>query len=73
MSIPKWRRRPARVRFTGLKDSSFEIEVFAYILETGFEAFLEVQEDILLRMVDTVEASGTGYAFPSRTTVLQPG
>ncbi len=64
---PKVETASSRVRFTGLKDSFFEVEVFAYILETGFEAFLEVQEDILLRMVDAVEASGTGYAFPSRT------
>jgi MscS family membrane protein len=64
---PKVETASSRVRFTGLKDSSFEVEVFAYILETGFEAFLEVQEDILLRMVDAVKASGTGYAFPSRT------
>jgi MscS family membrane protein len=63
---PKVEKATSRVRFTGLKDSSFEVEVFAYILETGFEEFLEVQEDILLRMVDAVEASGTGFAFPSR-------
>ena len=62
---PKVETESARVRFTGLKDSSFELEVFAYVLETAFESFLEVQEDILLRIVDIVEASGSALAFPS--------
>jgi MscS family membrane protein len=64
---PRVETGSTRVRFTGLKDSSIEIEVFAYILTTVFEAFLEVQEDILLRILDIAEASGTGFAFPSRT------
>ena len=63
---PKVETSSARVRLTGLKDSFFELEVFAYVLESVFEAFLEVQEDLLLRMVDIVEASGTGLALPSR-------
>jgi len=64
---PKVETRSAWVRFTGLKDSSFEIEVFAYVLESVFETFLEVQEDLLLRIVDIVEASGSRLAFPSQT------
>ena len=60
----------ARVRFTGLKDSSLEIEVFAYVLTTVFETFLEVQEDLLFRILDIVEASGTRFAFPSRTLYI---
>jgi MscS family membrane protein len=64
---PKVETESARVRLTGIKDSSFELEVFAYVLETAFETFLEVQEDILLRIVEIVGASGSGLAFPSRT------
>jgi len=64
---PKVETGSARVRLTGIKDSSFDIEVFAYVLEAAFETFLEVQEDILLRIVDIVEASGSSLAFPSRT------
>lgn len=67
---PKVETGSARVRLTGIKDSSFELEVFAYVLETAFEAFLEIQEDILLRILDTVETSGTRFAFPSRTMVV---
>ena len=44
---PKVETQTARVRFTGLKDAALEIEVFAYVLETVFETFLGVQEDLL--------------------------
>lgn len=60
----------ARIRFVRIGDSSLELEVFAYVLETEYEPFLPVQEDLLLRVMDIIEASGTGIAFPSQTTYL---
>ena len=60
----------ARIRFTGFGNSSLDLEVFAYVLETEYEPFLHVQEDLLLRIMDIVEASGTGFAFPSQTTYI---
>ncbi|MEO0249565.1 MAG: mechanosensitive ion channel family protein [candidate division WOR-3 bacterium] len=68
---PKVETEGARVRFTGLKESSFEIEVFAYVLETTHDAYLQVQEDLLLRIVEIVEASGGSFAFPSRTVYVE--
>lgn len=52
----------ARVRLTAIKDSSFELEVFAYVLATSWEIFLKIQEDLLLDMIDIVEASGSSLA-----------
>jgi MscS family membrane protein len=60
----------ARIRFVGMGDSSFKLEVFAYVLETGYEPFLHIQEDLLLRIMDIVEGSGSGFAFPSQITYL---
>jgi MscS family membrane protein len=60
----------ARIRFTGLGNSSLDLEVFAYVLEREYEPFLHVQEDLLLRILDMIEASGTGIAFPSQTTYI---
>jgi len=56
---------PARVRFTGLGDNSLNVEVFAYVDTTDFNEFLAVQEDLVLRMLDILDESGTGVAFPS--------
>ena len=60
----------ARIRFIGFGNSSLDLEVFAYVLETEYEPFLHVQEDLLLRIMDIVEASGSGFAFPSQTTYI---
>ena len=46
------------------------MEIFAYVLETVQEAFLAVQEDLLLRIMDLVESSGSGFAFPSQTLYM---
>jgi MscS family membrane protein len=62
--------RSARVRFVGMGDSSLKLEAFAYVLETEYEPFLHIQEDLLLRIMDIVEGSGSGFAFPSQTTYL---
>jgi MscS family membrane protein len=63
----------ARIRFTGFGNSSLDLEVFAYVMETEYEPFLHVQEDLLLRIMDIVEASGSGFAFPSQTTYIARG
>jgi MscS family membrane protein len=58
---------PARVRFIGYGECSLNLEVFAYVGTNDWNEFLEVQEDVYLRMMDVVAASGTGFAFPSQT------
>lgn len=64
---PKVSPAPARVRFTEIGADSLNLEIFAYVLAKDFDEFLEVQEDLYLRMMDVVETSGTGFAFPSQT------
>ena len=58
---------PARVRFIGLGADSINLEIFTYILAANYDEYLEVKEDLLLRMMDIVGDSGTGFAFPSQT------
>ena len=60
----------ARIRFIGFGNSSMDLEVFAYVLETEYEPFLHIQEDLLLRILEIVEASGAGLALPSQTTYV---
>ena len=58
---------PSRVRFIGFGQSSLNLEVFAYVGTKDWNEFLGIQEDIYLRMMDVVTASGTAFAFPSQT------
>jgi small-conductance mechanosensitive channel len=61
---------PARARFIGFGDHSVKIEIFAFVATTDWNQFLAVREDIFLRLIDIVEESGTGFAFPSTVNYL---
>jgi MscS family membrane protein len=67
---PKVESASARVRFVGFGKSSLDLEVFAYVLETEYPSFLHIQEDLLLRIMEIVEAAGSGFAFPSQVTYI---
>jgi MscS family membrane protein len=61
---------PARVRFVNLGAYSLDVEVFAYVDTTDWAEFVQIREDVFLRMMDVVSESGSGFAFPSQTTYL---
>ncbi|HZD91654.1 MAG TPA: mechanosensitive ion channel family protein [Pseudolabrys sp.] len=69
-SHPKVDSATTRVRFISLAAHSLDIEIFAYVIAWDYAGFLEVQEELLLRCMDIVAASGTGFAFPSQTLYL---
>jgi MscS family membrane protein len=62
-----------RVRFLRLGTSSFDIEVVAYILARDWDAFAEIQQELLIRIIEVVERSGTALAFPSQTLHIAEG
>ncbi len=61
---------PARIRFVGFGAFSLDLEVFAYVDTSDWNEFLAIREELMLQIIDTVEASGTGFAFPSQTLYL---
>ena len=60
----------ARVRLLKFTPTGLDVELFAYVTTTDVEEFLAIQEDLLLRLMDTIEAGGTALAVPSQTTYL---
>ena len=56
-----------RTRLTRFSEYSVDLEVFAYVLTRDSLAFLEIQESLLLKIMDIVEASGTSVALPYQT------
>ncbi|WP_372920317.1 mechanosensitive ion channel family protein [Salegentibacter sp.] len=66
-SHPKVLPEPARIRFIGFASSSLDLEVFAYLNAIDYDHYLEIKEDLMLRMMEVVEKSGSGFAFPSQT------
>lgn len=70
LSHPKVSPDPARVRFVGYGAFSKDVEIHAYLYCQAQNAFLAIQEDILLRIEDIINESGSGFAFPSQTAYL---
>lgn len=61
-------RESARIRLIAFGPSSLNFEIFAYIKVIDYTAFVEIQEDLLLRIMDIVAANGTSIALPAQTT-----
>jgi len=59
-----------RVRFINFGAFSLDIEVLAYANTTDWAEFLGIREDIFLRIMDIIETSGSGFAFPSQTLYM---
>jgi len=64
---------PARVRLEEFGEHAFEIQIFAYVDETDWNAYLAIREELLLLITDAVEAAGARLAVPAQTTYLVPG
>jgi MscS family membrane protein len=67
---PKVETEGARVRFTSLDSSQLSLDIFCYILTRDNSESLAIGEDLLLRIMDIVQTSGTDFAFPSQTLYL---
>jgi MscS family membrane protein len=67
---PKVDSTSARTRFIKLSGASMDLEIFAYVLETEQTTFLAVQEELLLGIMDIIDASGASVALPVFTTPL---
>ena len=60
-----------RVRFRRFAQSSFEVEVFAYVLSRDWTQFLEIQEGLLLRITECFESAGVQLAFPPQVVLAR--
>jgi MscS family membrane protein len=57
---------PARIRFVGFGEYSLDLDVFAYIDTKDYGEYLEIAEDLNLRIMDIIKAAGTELAIPAR-------
>jgi MscS family membrane protein len=62
---PRLAEERLRVRFNGFGEYFLKIELVAYALTQVWPEFLEIREDILLKVMEIVERSGTRLALPT--------
>jgi MscS family membrane protein len=71
---PKVDPTSARTRLIRLGGASLDLEIFAYVRERDQVAFLAIQEDLLLGVMDILESSGTSApAYAAATPPAQDG
>jgi MscS family membrane protein len=70
---PKVDSASARIRFAGFGSSSLDLEVFSYVTVTDYGEYLEIAEDLNLRIMDIIAAAGSSLALPSQTTYVEKG
>jgi MscS family membrane protein len=59
------------VRFLRIGTSSLDVEIFAYARASDWPHFLETQQELLLRIMEIVQAAGALLAFPTQTMYLE--
>lgn len=66
----KVEKNTIRVRLIELAASAINVEVLGYVLTRDFDEFAAVREQLLLRIMNFVEDSGTKLASPAQTLYL---
>jgi len=59
-----------RVRFVGIGENSFDLEIFCYVLTSNLGEFFAIREDLLLQILDLMAAKGIKLAVPVRNLHL---
>jgi MscS family membrane protein len=67
LTHPRIHKETARARLVGFGGFSLDIELFAFATTRDRIEFLAIREDVLLRVMELVEQSGTALAYPSQT------
>jgi MscS family membrane protein len=67
---PKVEDSTSRARFMRFADYALEIEIFCYILESDYNAYVAAQEALLLSIMDVLEKAGAVVALPTQTTFV---
>jgi MscS family membrane protein len=60
---------PARIRFVGFGESSLDLDIFAYIDVIDYGEYLEIAEDLKLRIMALIAKAGSGFALPQNLYV----
>jgi MscS family membrane protein len=59
------------VRIDKFNDSSIDIMLYCFTRTTRWGEWLAIKEKLAYHIKDTVEAAGTGFAFPSRSLYVE--
>ena len=61
-----------QVNFTDFGASSLDILIQCFTITPNWNEYMEVREDVCLKIMESLEELGLQFAFPSRTVYLHP-
>jgi len=61
---PKVETGTIPVRFVGVGPYSLDIEIAGYVTTSDYDEFLNLQQELLIRMLQAVEIAGAALAVP---------
>jgi len=59
------------VNFDAFGDSSLDIFIYTFTATANWKKYLEIKEDVHLKIMQIVEEHGSGFAFPSRSVYVE--
>ena len=59
------------VRFTNFGDSTLDIDFKYFTIETGYDGFSQVKQEISLSIMDLLDGMNVDMAFPTQTVYLE--
>ena len=59
------------VNFDTFGDSSLNIFIYTFTQTANWAKYLEIREDIHLKIMEIVEKNGSGFAFPSQSIYVE--
>ena len=62
-----------RAHFASYGDSSLDFEVVYYVMNTDYTRYMDIQQEINLRMFEIFLERGIGFAYPTRTIIQENG
>jgi len=60
-----------RAHFKSFGDSSLDFEVVYYVMSSDYNEYMDIQEDINVRLLEAFNGRGIGFAYPTRTVYMQ--
>lgn len=67
---PRINPKTVRVRFAGIGTCDLQVDIRFYVMTREWNDFFAIREDIYFRLLELVENSGSGFAYPSQTLYL---
>jgi len=62
-----------RVRFIGFGEDALILEIFAYLATNDYAQYLELAEDVNMKVLGIIGAAGTNLALPTRAMYVEGG